>query len=262
MNNESPLVPQGSFLEQKNQGRARVKIAVFVVLAIHGIGLMALLMQGCQKAPDANSTAVPEQTNNPAPPPEQAYVPAPPAFVEPTNIPPVPDTSTPSVVQTTSDVPVTTYPETFAPPVNPAPLPTTLATTEHKIVRGDTLAGLAKQYKVPLSAIQAANPGVEPSRLKIGQPIQIPPAPPVTATPAAVPSLTSSVDKTGGSTYRVRSGDTLLRIARKHGVTLQALQKANGLRTHRIKVGQELVIPVKNGAQASSGSGTSSPSGQ
>jgi hypothetical protein len=46
--NESPLIPQGSFLEQKNKGRARVKIAVFVVLAIHGVGLMALLMQGCK----------------------------------------------------------------------------------------------------------------------------------------------------------------------------------------------------------------------
>src|SRR5215471_8602659 len=45
----SPLVPQGSLLEQKNKGRARVKIAVFFVLAIHGIGLLALLMQGCRR---------------------------------------------------------------------------------------------------------------------------------------------------------------------------------------------------------------------
>src|SRR5882672_10742174 len=49
MNNQSPLVPQGSLLEQKNKGRARVKIAVFFVLAIHGIGLLALLMQGCRR---------------------------------------------------------------------------------------------------------------------------------------------------------------------------------------------------------------------
>ncbi len=48
MNNQSPLVPQGSLVEQKNKGRARVKIAVFFVLGIHGIGLLALLMQGCR----------------------------------------------------------------------------------------------------------------------------------------------------------------------------------------------------------------------
>src|ERR1051325_4169510 len=51
MNNQSPLVPQGSMLEQntKNKGRARVKIAVFFVLAVHGVGLLALLMQGCRR---------------------------------------------------------------------------------------------------------------------------------------------------------------------------------------------------------------------
>src|SRR5438094_5924887 len=44
----SPLVPQG-IVEQKNKGRARVKIAVFFVLAVHGVGLLALLMQGCRR---------------------------------------------------------------------------------------------------------------------------------------------------------------------------------------------------------------------
>ena len=47
MNNQNQLSSLGSALEQKNKGRARVKIAVFFVLAIHGVGLMALLMQGC-----------------------------------------------------------------------------------------------------------------------------------------------------------------------------------------------------------------------
>src|SRR5260370_21391821 len=76
MNNQSPLIPQGSLLEQRNKGRARVKIAVFLVLSIHGIGLMALLMQGCKKEPDTTSTTTPASTNTSAP-----------AFVEPTNAP-------------------------------------------------------------------------------------------------------------------------------------------------------------------------------
>src|SRR6266404_5428473 len=49
MNNQSPLVPQGSTLDQKNKGRARVKIAIFFVLAVHGVGLLALLLQGCHR---------------------------------------------------------------------------------------------------------------------------------------------------------------------------------------------------------------------
>src|SRR6266403_1340082 len=56
MNNQSPLVPQGSLLEQKNKGRARVKIAVFFVLTIHGVALLALLMQGCQKEKETAKT--------------------------------------------------------------------------------------------------------------------------------------------------------------------------------------------------------------
>src|SRR5258707_6041030 len=66
MNEQSPLVPQGSLMEQKNKGRARVKIAVFFVLAVHGIGLLALLMQGCQKEPTGNTQT--EATNSHAPP--------------------------------------------------------------------------------------------------------------------------------------------------------------------------------------------------
>ena len=62
-------------MEQRNKGRARVQIAVFFVLAIHGIGLMALLMQGCQKPPETTTATPPEPTN------------ATPAFVETTNAP-------------------------------------------------------------------------------------------------------------------------------------------------------------------------------
>src|SRR5438309_12129968 len=95
MNNQSPLLPQGSLVEQKNKGRARVKIAVFFVLAIHGIGLMALLVQGCQKDKEAaNQTA--EQTNNPAPP----------AFAESTN-PPAASTVAEAPVAQPTQVPVT-----------------------------------------------------------------------------------------------------------------------------------------------------------
>ncbi|HRT10234.1 MAG TPA: hypothetical protein P5233_17765, partial [Candidatus Paceibacterota bacterium] len=79
MNNpQNPLIPQGSLLEQKNQSRARVKIAVFFVLAIHGIGLMALLMQGCRR-----EEPKPEPLLSDLEPTNAAVMPA---FVEPTNV--------------------------------------------------------------------------------------------------------------------------------------------------------------------------------
>lgn len=44
--------------------------------------------------------------------------------------------------------------------------------------------------------------------------------------------------------HRVRSGETLGAIARKYGASVAAIQKANGLRSHRIRIGQRLRIPV------------------
>lgn len=51
-----------------------------------------------------------------------------------------------------------------------------------------------------------------------------------------------------GYYYRVRSGDTLSRIASKFGTSISKLQQANKLRSaHRIRVGQRLLIPPGKG---------------
>ncbi len=49
----------------------------------------------------------------------------------------------------------------------------------------------------------------------------------------------------GEQVYIVRSGDTLYSIARRFGVTVQALQQRNNLANpNDIKVGQQLIIPA------------------
>lgn len=45
-------------------------------------------------------------------------------------------------------------------------------------------------------------------------------------------------------TYRVRRGDNLWTIARRHGTTVQTLQRTNGLRSSRIRPSQVLRVPV------------------
>ena len=224
-NNDSPLIPQGSFLEQKNKGRARVRIAVFVVLAIHGIGLMALLMQGCkpnvpppeQQTAETNATAVP---------------------FEPTNPPTVPDTNLPTAAAT-SPAPVIAEPAPTAPATAPP------GVTEYKIARGDTLGGLAKKFGVSLKALLDANPGITPEKLQIGQVIKIPAA---TSQPSA--SATTAATSNGMQTYKVQSGDTLIKIAGKFGVSVKAIRTANNLTTDRIRVGETLKIPAKPVAPA------------
>src|SRR5262245_53699890 len=241
MNNESPLVPQGSFLEQKNKSRTRVKIAVFVVLAIHGIGVLALLMQGCKPStPSSDPTA----TN------------AAPVFEPTTNPPIVPDTSLSAQPDTNSAAAV--------PSSGAVPPPTTpqVTGTDYKIQKGDSFATIAKKFNVSVKALTDANPGLEPTRLQIGQTVHVPP-PSTPATPAANGSAPPPSGE-AGQTYTVKSGDSLIKIATQFGTTAKAIRSANGLTTDRIRVGQKLKIPGKGtgtGATPVNGSATSSPAG-
>jgi LysM repeat protein len=220
MNNQNPLIPQGSALEQKNKGRARTKIAVFLALAINGTFLMALLMQGCGHSKEATPQTETVPTNQP------------PAFVETTN-PPVTTSSPPAAVTAPAVV--------EAPPQVAAPA----AGTEYTIVKGDILANIAKNFHVSVKAITDANPGIEPTKLKIGQKIHIP-APSTPAAAATVPAAAAETASAGGEqVYSVKSGDNLTKIAAQFGVSVKALRAANALKTDSIKVGQKLKIPAK-----------------
>jgi hypothetical protein len=50
---------------------------------------------------------------------------------------------------------------------------------------------------------------------------------------------------TGGERYRVRSGDTLWGIARRHGTSVTRIKAANDLRSERVRPGQTLLIPTR-----------------
>lgn len=202
-------------LEQKNKTRARVRLAVFFVLSIHVIGLMALLMQGCRKPTE------PEQ------PPADTNATAPPSM-EATN-PPAVDTNPPPAAMTL-----------------PAAAP---GAQEYVVAKGDTFSSIAKKTGVTVKAIEEANPEVQPTKLKIGQKLQIPA--PASAPAAAAPSAATMDAGTGGEqTYSVKSGDTLTKIASQFGVTIKALRSENNLTTDKIKVGQKLKIPAKASAPA------------
>src|SRR6478736_6591104 len=72
MNNTSPLIPQGSNLEQQSKARSSLKVKIFCALGVNVAVLLVLLMQGCKReqtpvAEDPNATtAVFTDTNEPA----------------------------------------------------------------------------------------------------------------------------------------------------------------------------------------------------
>jgi len=231
MNNPSPLVPQGS-LDPKNKRRARVKIAVFFVLAVHGVGLLALLLQGCHRE---DATAAADKATNSTP-----------AF-EATNLPAIAEPSSPANA-------VSNTPPAAEPTHTPA------AATEYAVVKNDNFSTIAKNFHVTVAALRDANPNVEPTKLQIGQKLHIPEPTKATATAAAAsPGTTTSptpaTESASGShihtPYTVRSGDTLIRLAQVNHTTVKAIRAANNLKSDRITVGQKLKIPVKSTQNAS-----------
>jgi LysM repeat protein len=207
---------------EQNKRRSRMKLAVFCVLAVSVCGLTAMLIQGCKNEKTPVNLPPAEPTNN---------------LTEATNPPPVEPTNPPVVLPTN-------------PPVVAPVVPEVPAGSEYTVVKGDTLAKIAKNNHVSLKALQTANQNVQPTKLKVGQKLTIPAgstaAPAATGTATATETGVTSIG--GGEAYVVKSGDTLTKIAKAHGTTVKLIQSENNLSTTKIKVGQKLKIPTKAGA--------------
>jgi len=123
----------------------------------------------------------------------------------------------------------------------------------YKVVRGDTLWGIARKNGVSLSSLLEANPNLDQSgRLSIGQEIMVAGGKVEPSVLRNEPTSESSISTTAtGNSYIVNKGDTLSGIARRNGIRLSELLKANGMSMSSIiRPGQTLAIP--QGAELSS----------
>ncbi len=101
---------------------------------------------------------------------------------------------------------------------------------EHRIRRGETLSLIAQRYGVSLRLLTAANPGLEPRRLRIGQRLIVPlssgarrDAGAGRAPPPPVVSATTSTN----TYHTVRRGESLWTISRRYGVRISQLRRWN-----------------------------------
>ncbi|MDD2599138.1 MAG: LysM peptidoglycan-binding domain-containing protein [Kiritimatiellae bacterium] len=152
-----------------------------------------------------------------------------------------------------------------------APLvPVKPVTTPYTITKGDTISGVSYRYYLRWQDVMALNPGIDPTRLRIGQVIQLPGhvdfgksravsqptsvkksvAPSSTAANITAPKVSAPVYSGPATTYVVKKGDSLSVIAYKHGINTAALRAANNLKSDRILVGQKLQIPGKSATPA------------
>ena len=225
MNNPNPLIPQGSLLEQKARSRPHLRIAIAIV-AVHLVFLGGLLIQGCGKddtigkaGQSTNESQLLPLTNNPY--------------------------STSLVAQPASELAHTSPSVVTSLPIqSPGQLPAfdqavPGATREYLVVSGDNFTTIGKKFGVSSAAMAKANPGVDSTRLKIGQKLAIPPVP-------ATSVATATVGSGSENSYLVKTGDTLLKIATANGTSVKEIKAINGLTTDRIKAGDKLKLPAKS----------------
>lgn len=108
----------------------------------------------------------------------------------------------------------------------------------YTVVKNDTLWGLSKKYGVSVSDLKKAN-GVSGHLIYVGQKLQIPTKSTKATKTAKISTSTSTVDTTS-TTHTVVKGDTLWSLAKKYGVSVSALMKANNLSSSTILIGQSL----------------------
>ncbi len=287
MSTPNPLVPQGS-IQQQSASRNRTRLLVFGVIAVHVVALGGLLFQGCSKPTDPGATAPgsTDLTGTPVPgandpgllatnttpdaglastssvpsiPANSASVPAAPGTAP--YVPYVPNPTAPGAVSPGGVPPTPTVATATPVPLTPETIPVAPMSEggEHKIVKGDTLATVAKKHGVSLRALEAANPGVDSRKLKIGLMIKIPAGgkSSMAAPAVGVASAAPASSETGA--YKVKKGDSLTGIAKKHGTTVKELRRINNLKTDQIKVDQTLKVPVKAAAPAPAPEPTPAP---
>lgn len=154
----------------------------------------------------------------------------------------------------------------------------------HKVKKGETLKSIASHYGVSVQSIRKASK-IKSNKVKTGAVLKIPTyerkytadnasasntaaanttvaeaAAPAKATAKAAAAQSKPATPSQSSkptTYRVKSGDSLDKIARRYGTTVKALQSANGLKSTVLQIGQKLTIPAKSTAKKSSSKGSS-----
>lgn len=133
----------------------------------------------------------------------------------------------------------------------------------HKVTAGESLASIAEKYNVTPEEIKKGN-NLRRNAVRVGQQLRISTTTPqdvMASTVAAVTGKAAATKTTSGAkksankkasatnsaprTHKIRNGESLSTIAKKYGVSINAIKQANGMKSDALRAGKTLTIPAK-----------------
>ena len=212
------MIAKKKSAERRNEMKASMMVGVVVALHVMAIGTIVFI-QGC-----GTRRAVVEPPPAPVMPPQADSTSRPAGQPKPFIKPPV--------------------------PVEPAPSISEPSQAKIYIIqKGDYLSKIAKRVGVSSKEIAELNNIKDPNKIRVGQKLILPEYATVTtrdtgsSRPASKSKPAASVPTGEGMVYVVQPGDSLSKIAVKHGSSVKAIREANKLKGDLILVGQKLHIP-------------------
>ena len=140
----------------------------------------------------------------------------------------------------------------------------------HKVVAGETLGSIAEQYGVTVAEIKDSN-NLRRNAVRVGQQLRIATNSPqgvmestvaaVSGKKSAEPAKKSNSNKKADTskkkaaaqnnnptTHKLKNGESLSSLSKKYGVSIDAIKKANGMTSDKLRAGQSIKIPAKTSA--------------
>lgn len=117
---------------------------------------------------------------------------------------------------------------------------------KHVVQKSETVYGISKQYNLTIEELVKANPGIE-NGVSVGQTLVIPgkkSTDQVVSKPNPVPQPKITFSDTTIQ-HTVLDHETLYSISKRFMVSAEEIQKANNMKSTKIKPGETILIPMK-----------------
>ncbi|HLC15468.1 MAG TPA: LysM peptidoglycan-binding domain-containing protein [Thermodesulfovibrionia bacterium] len=114
----------------------------------------------------------------------------------------------------------------------------------HKVKTGETIYSVARDYNTNVQSIMAVNKIGRTNKIYVGQKLKLPGS---AKAPKKSYASSSKGSKSKMTNYKVRSGDTLWSVAKRHGTTAQAIKQLNKIKGNCLMKGQVIRIPRSKG---------------